>query len=341
MEISLEEVAKIVDGTIEGDKSAVITGVAEIQNAKSGELSFLGNPKYTKYLKTTNAEAILVPKNFRGSYKNLIRVDQPNLAFAIMISKFLPSAPLPTPKIDRTAQISDNVKLGNNVFIGPNVVIEENSVIEDEVIIFSNSYIGYDSKIGAKTILYSNVSLYHKSIIGRNVIIHSGVVIGSDGFGFVKTGDDIVKIPQAGRVVINDEVEIGANTTIDRGTLGDTVIGRGTKIDNLVQIAHNVKIGEYCFVAAQCGIAGSVTIQDFVTLAGQVGVAGHLTIGVGAIVAAQSGVTKDVPPGTIVFGYPAQERNKARRDIANIRSITDIKRRLKKIEDLTKDLKQE
>jgi len=339
IEFSLGQISKIVDGILEGNESSIITDLAEIQHAKEGHLTFLGNPKYRKYLSVTKATAILVPKDFSGSYKNLIRVENPNLAFSLMISRFRPGPPLPTPGIHKTACIAESAKLGRNIYIGPNVVIEDKAVIENSVSIFANSYIGAETQIKSETVIRPNVTIYHSCQIGSNVLIHSGVVVGSDGFGFVRTKKSIKKIPQAGCVVIEDDVEIGANCSIDRGTLGDTVISKGTKLDSLVQIAHNVKIGEYCFIAAQSGIAGSSTIEDGVTIAGQVGIAGHLKIGAGAIIAGQSGVTKDVPRGTIVFGYPAQEQNKARREIASIRSIPDIKAKLKEIEKIIKRLK--
>ncbi|MCK4690130.1 MAG: UDP-3-O-(3-hydroxymyristoyl)glucosamine N-acyltransferase [Candidatus Marinimicrobia bacterium] len=339
MEFSLGQILKIVDGTLEGDEASIITDLAEIQHAKKGQLTFLGNPKYNKYLSTTEATAVLVPKDFKGSYENLIRVENPNLAFSLMIPRFRPELPLPNPEIHKTAFIANSAQLGENIYIGPNVIIEDKAVIENNVFIFANSYIGTETRIGSETIIRPNVTIYHNCQIGSKVLIHSGVVVGSDGFGFVRTEKSIKKIPQAGRVVIGDNVEIGANCSIDRGTLGDTVISKGTKLDNLIQVAHNVKIGEYCFIAAQSGIAGSSTIEDRVTIAGQVGVAGHLKIGEGAIVAAQSGVSKDVPPGTIVFGYPAQEQKKARREIANIRSIPDIKAKLKEIEKIIEESK--
>ncbi len=339
IEFSLGQISKIVDGILEGDEASIITDLAEIQHAKEGQLTFLGNPKYRKYLSITKATAILVPKDFSSFYKNLIRVKNPNLAFSLMISCFRPTPPLPNPGIHKTACIAESAKLGENTYIGPNVVIEDKAVIEKNVSIFANSYIGAETQIKSESVIRPNVTIYHNCQIGSKVLIHSGVVVGSDGFGFVRTEKSIKKIPQAGRVVIGDDVEIGANCSIDRGTLGDTVISKGTKLDNLVQIAHNVKIGEYCFIAAQSGIAGSSTIENGVTIAGQVGVAGHLKIGAGAIIAAQSGVSKDIPPGTIAFGYPAQEQKKARREIANIRSIPDIKAKLKEVEKMIKGSK--
>lgn len=340
MEITLAQVARIVNGTLEGDSDAKVHDIAEIQHARPGELTFLSNPKYHKYLATTNAEAILVDENFKETYKNLIRVKNTNLAYSIILAQFRKELSLPLPKIDKTAVISGDAILGADVSIGPNVVIGERAVIGDNVVIFANSYIGAESAIGKNSVIYPNVTIYHRCRIGERVRIHSGAVIGSDGFGYVRTSTGIEKIPQAGGVLICDDVEIGANTAIDRGTLGDTTIGRGTKLDNLIQIAHNVKIGEYCFLAGQSGVAGSTIIENGVTIAGQVGIAGHLHIGANAIIAAQAGVSKDIPAGSIVFGTPAQDKNKVWREMANIRSIPDIKEKLKQIEKLLAEKKE-
>jgi len=337
MKFSLGQIAEIVKGTLEGDPSVVISEMAEIQNAGPGEITFLGNPRYAKYLSVTGAEAILVPRDFTGSYKNLIRVDNPNYAYALILARLRPGPPSPQPGIRPSAVIAESASLGRDVYIGPNVVIDEKVSIGDGVVLHANSYIGYDSHIGSGSVIFPNVTVYHGVRIGKNVRIHAGAVIGSDGFGFVRTEAGISKIPQAGGVLIEDDVEIGANCAIDRGTLGDTVIRKGTKIDNLVQIAHNVKIGQYCFLAGQSGIAGSATLEDFVTVAGQVGIAGHLTIGKGVIIAAQSGVSKDIAAGSTVLGSPAQDMSKASRELAHIRSIPDIKQRLKELEKRTRE----
>ncbi|HPC36602.1 MAG TPA: UDP-3-O-(3-hydroxymyristoyl)glucosamine N-acyltransferase [Candidatus Marinimicrobia bacterium] len=332
MQLTLGQIARLVDGAVKGDENVLINDVAEIQHAQSGTITFLANPKYGKYLASTLATAVIVDENFNGNFPNLILVKNPNLAFSIVLARFRPELPLPTPMIHSTAVIAKDAKIGSDVYIGPFVVVESGAEIGDRVTIMGNCYIGQYVIIGSETVIFSNVSIYHKCVIGQKVRIHSGVVIGSDGFGFVRVENGIEKIPQAGRVVIHDEVEIGANSTIDRGTIGDTVIGRGTKLDNLVQIAHNVRIGEYCFFAAQVGIAGSTIIEDQVSVGGQVGIAGHLHIGSGVMIAAQSGVTKDVPAGIFLFGSPAQERLKAAQELAHIRSLPEIKERLKKVE---------
>jgi len=332
VELSLQKIAELVGGKVDGDGSLLVRDLAEIQHAGPGELSFLGNPKYVKFLATTRATAILVEENFKEPYPNLIRVPNVNFAYSRALAIFRPEASKSAPGIAPTAIIAPDAVLGKNVHIGAHVVIADKCVIGERVYILSNSVIGRETQIGDDTLIYPNVSVYHRCRIGKRVIIHSGAVVGSDGFGFVRVENSIEKIPQAGGVIICDDVEIGANTTVDRGTLGDTVIGKGTKIDNLVQIAHNVKIGEYCFLAGQSGVAGSTIIEDDVTIAGQVGIAGHLHIGAGAIIAAQAGVSKDIPTGAVVIGSPAQEKGKVWREMANIRSIPDIKEKIKQLE---------
>jgi len=319
---------------VDGDDRLLVHDLAEIQHAEPGELTFLSNPKYIKFLATTRATAILVDENLMESYPNLIRVQNVNYAYSRALAIFRPEATKPAPGIDPTALIAKDVVLGNDVHIGAHVFIDEKCIVGERVCILPNSVIGKETQIGDDALIYPNVTVYHRCHVGKHVIIHSGVVVGSDGFGFVRVENSIEKIPQAGGVLIDDDVEIGANTTIDRGTLGNTVIGKGTKIDNLVQIAHNVKIGEYCFLAGQSGVAGSTVIEDGVTIAGQVGIAGHLHIGAGAIIAAQAGVSKDIPTGAVVIGSPAQEKGKVWREMANIRSIPDIKEKIKRLEQL-------
>lgn len=334
MEYTLGQLAQKVNGVVIGDERLIIHDVAEIQHAHAGQITFLANPKYAKYVATTQAAAIVVAKDTPINFPNLLLVDNPNYAFAQLIAIFRPELPLPAPQIHPTAVIAANAQIGQEVYVGPHVIIESGAVIEDRVVLYGNDYIGAEAKIGVGTVIFPNVTIYHKCQVGKKCRLHAGVVIGSEGYGFVRVGDGIEKIPQAGRVIIEDEVEIGANTTVDRGTLGDTIIGRGTKLDNLVQIAHNVKLGSYCFMAAQGGVAGSATIEDGVSIGGQVGVAGHLVVGKGAMIAAQAGVSKDVPAGAMVVGTPAQERAKFVADLAAIHSIPEIKERLKKVEEL-------
>ncbi|MBN2281527.1 MAG: UDP-3-O-(3-hydroxymyristoyl)glucosamine N-acyltransferase [Candidatus Marinimicrobia bacterium] len=334
MTFTLKELSELVGGELLGDPRAGIKDVAEIQNAMPGEITFLGNDKYRKFIKTTEAEAIIVHKDFDGEYKNLIKVDNVNLAFSLCLSKLRPQIPKNPPSIHKTAIVAKTAILGNDIFIGPHVVIEDHAVIENGASIYANCYVGHSGRVGANTLLYPNVTLYHKCIVGENNIIHSGTVIGSDGYGFVRKDDTIEKIPQTGKVVIKKDVEIGSNCSIDRGTIGDTVIGKGTKLDNHIQVGHNVKIGKYCFIAGQTGIAGSTTIGDYVTIAGQVGIGGHIEIGSRVVIGAKSGISKSIPEGEFWFGYPASPYKVATRQIASIRMIPEMKERLREIEKL-------
>ena len=337
--MTLKKISEIIDGSLEGDPSAVVRDVAEIQNANSGEITFLGNPKYERYVDQTEAEAIIVDQNYSGSYKNLIRVNNVNLAFSKMLEHFRPSNKKPEPKIFESAFISEDAILGVNIYIGPNVVIHQDAIIENGAVIMANSYIGAGSRIGSESIINAGVNIYSNCTIGENVIIHSGTVIGSDGYGYTRTEKGIDKIPQKGGVTIENNVEIGANCTIDRGTISNTKIGEGTKLDNLIQLGHNVEIGRNCFIVAQTGIAGSTKVEDGVTIAGQVGINGHIKIGKGAKIAAKSGITKDVQPGTTMFWYPAREQSQARKDIVNIRRIAKLKDRIKKLEKVIETMK--
>lgn len=332
MNLSLKDICELVGGELVGDPTTTIRDVAEIQNALPGEITFLGNDKYKKYIESTQAEAIIIQKDLDADFKNLIKVDNPNLAFSVCIAKLRPSIPAKAAGIHKSANVAKNAILGTDIFIGPNVVVEENAIIENGAYIHAGTYIGNGVRVGANSIIYPNVTIYHKCVIGENNIIHSGTVIGSDGFGFVRKDNTIEKIPQTGKVIIGDDVEIGSNCSIDRGTIGNTEIGEGTKLDNMIQVGHNVKIGKLCFIAGQAGIAGSTKIGDFVTIAGQVGIAGHVNIGDGVIIGAKSGITKDIKAGEFWFGYPATPFKDKTREIANIRSIPDMKKRLKAIE---------
>lgn len=330
MNFSLKEICELVDGDLCGDPKATIHDVSEIQNALPGQITFLGNDKYRRYIESTEAEAIIVNKDFTGEYKNLVKVDNVNLAFSICLAKLRPAIPQKNVGIHKSAYVAKTAILGTDIYIGPNAVIEENAIIENGAYIHAGSFIGNSARIGANSIIHPNVTIYHKCIIGEYNIIHSGTVIGSDGYGFVRNESGIEKIPQTGRVVLGTDIEIGANCSIDRGTISDTEIGEGTKLDNMIQLGHNVKIGVYCFIAGQSGIAGSTKVGNYTTIAGQVGIAGHLNIGNKVIIAAQSGITKDIKDGEFWFGYPATPYKEKTKEIANIRSIPDLKKDLKK-----------
>ncbi len=340
MEKTLAELAALVGGKIMGDPQLLISGVAGIKEAKKDEITFLSNPRYNKDLAKTAAAAIIVSPDKETLNLAAIICDNPYLAFARILDIFYPQKHVIPEGVHPSAVISSEAKIGAKVAIGPCVVAEEGAIIGDGTIVYPGTYIGKDTRIGNSCLLYANVSIREKITIGNNVIIHSGAVIGSDGFGFVPAEGKNVKVPQVGTVIVEDDVEIGAHVCIARGTLGDTIIGSGTKIDSLVQIAHNVKIGRNCIIVAQVGISGSTTVEDNVTIAGQAGIIGHITIGKGSIVAAQAGVTKDVPPKEVVSGYPAQPHQLEKRVHAEIQKLPELSKKVrelgKKIEQLEK-----
>jgi len=302
--VSVGEIVDLVAGQFAGDRDPSITGVAPLAQAKSDQLSFLSNRKYAADLAATKAGAVLVPKNLEGNDDRWIRVDDPYFAFARIMTRWFSSRP--TPKgISPKAVVSSSAKLGQNLVLGPFAIIGDEVVIGNNVTIFQGVSIEAGSVIGDDCIIYPNVTIYDGTRIGRRCIIHSGVVIGSDGYGFALHEGRHHKIPQIGIVRIEDDVEIGAGSTIDRAALGETVIGEGTKIDNLVQIGHNVKVGKHCLLVSQVGIAGSTELGDHVAVAGQSGFSGHLKIGNRVQVAAKSAVLADVPDDTKVMGSPA------------------------------------
>ncbi|MBM3252780.1 MAG: UDP-3-O-(3-hydroxymyristoyl)glucosamine N-acyltransferase [Candidatus Omnitrophica bacterium] len=330
------DIAKLIDGEVVGDRSVVITDVCGIKEAKEGDITFIANPRYLPLIEMTKASCIITPYEVCSAPKPIIRTENPSLAFARVISLLSPDIVRYPKGIHKTAVIGENVKLGRGVAIGPYCVIEDNVSIGDKTVLYAGVYVGHNTKIGQDCLIYPHVSIRENITIGSRVIIHSGTVIGSDGFGFVAVEGIHHKIPQVGVVVIEDDVEIGANVTIDRARFGKTQIGKSTKIDNLVQIAHNVIIGENSIIVAQAGISGSTTIGKNVTLAGQSGVAGHINIGDYAVVAGQAGVTKSIPPNTCVSGYPAKPHNQAKRINALIQRLPLI---VKRIERLEKELK--
>ncbi len=325
----LSEIAKLFNCRLLGEDKE-IKGIAEIEKAGSEDLTFLTNPRYKKFLKGTKAGALLTAKEIEGLKIPQLICQEPYVVFAKLLNIFYPDS-FPSPSISKRASISPYSHVEEDCYIGDFVYVAEDAYIGKGCYIFPGTYIGRNVKIGKGSVIYPNVSIYDGTVIGKGVRIHSGAVIGSDGFGyaFSKEKKRIYKIPQKGRVVIEDFVEIGANTTIDRGTLGDTVIGEGTKIDNLVQIGHNVKVGKYCFIVSQVGISGSTKIGDFVTLAGKVGVAGHIEIGDNITVAAKSGITKSLKePGTYA-GFPARPYKEWRKVQALIDRLPELYEKLK------------
>jgi len=324
MKVTLEAVAKAIDGTVVGDGSVEITGVAGIREAREGDLTFLANPRYESYLDQTQASAIIVSENHRNIGKPLIQNPNPYLAFLKAIRLFAGEAERPCAGVHPTAVVSEEAYVAQDASIGPYVVIERGASIGARAIVHAGCYVGARARLGDEILLYPNVTVREECVLGDRVIVHSGTVVGSDGFGFVRDGDVYRKLPQVGNVVVEDDVEIGANVTIDRATTGTTRIGAGSKIDNLVQIAHNVQVGENCIIVAQVGISGSTVLGDHVVLAGQVGIVGHIEIGDGASVGAQSGVSKSVKAGERMFGYPAMPLRQAKRIEASIRNLPEL-----------------
>jgi UDP-3-O-[3-hydroxymyristoyl] glucosamine N-acyltransferase len=314
--VPVGEIVDFVGGQYVGDRNRLVTTVAPLAEAREEHLSFLSNRKYAAQLAQTKAGAILVPQNLEGEDERWIRVDDPYFAIARIMTRWFSARPIPK-GVSPKASISPSATLGTNVAVGPFTTIGDNVVIGNNVTIFQNVSIEAGSTLGDDSIIYPNVVIYDGTRIGCRCIIHAGVVIGSDGYGFALHDGKHHKIPQIGIVRIEDDVEIGAGTTIDRAALGETVIGEGTKIDNLVQIGHNVKIGKHCLLVSQVGIAGSTELGDQVSVAGQSGFSGHLKIGHRVQVAAKSAVLEDVPDDTKVMGSPAMPFNEfARRHAA-------------------------
>ncbi|UCH10381.1 MAG: UDP-3-O-(3-hydroxymyristoyl)glucosamine N-acyltransferase [Fidelibacterota bacterium] len=328
---TLAQIAKVIHGEVEGDGSIEITHACEITAGSSGGITFLAHPKYDQYLPSCPASAVILKAGDDAHGRPAIRVKNPTRAFAQILSLLYPEAPA-QPGVHSTAVLGQNVQLEDGVSIGPNVVIGDEVSVGSRSVIEANVSVGSGVTLGRKVHLYPNVAIYSGVRIGDEVTVHGGAVIGADGFGYVTEEDRHHKIPQVGGVVIEDQVEIGANTTIDRGTLGDTVIGRGTKIDNLVQIAHNVKIGRGCLFASEVGIAGSATIGDYVTLAGQVGVSDHLTVGDRVVVAGKSAVMQSLPAGQFYAGNPAVEHSHWLRQYGAIKQLPGLVRRLRQME---------
>jgi len=329
---ALEELAAISGGELVGDASLQITGAASLAEATPGEISFFGNRKYIGVLRKTRASAVFVPPDFAEPITPAqIRVSNPTRAFEQIVLKFAPKPITFAHGIHPTAVVDPSARLGERVSIQPYAVIEAGARIGDNTIIGAGSYIGHETVIGSACLIYPRVTIRERSRIGSRVIIHSGVVIGADGFGFEFVANRHKKIPQLGIVQIDDDVEIGANTTVDRARFGRTWIQQGVKIDNLVQIAHNVVIGKNSVIAAQTGVSGSTRVGEYVQMAGQVGIVGHIEIADGSVIAAQSGVSKSVPGG-VWFGYPAGPIKETKQQIAWIRRLGKLFARVKEIE---------
>ena len=333
----LADIAKWVGGAVVGDGDTQISGICGIREAGPGQLTFVANSKYLHLLESTKASAVITSKEVRTAPLPIIRTDNPSLAFAKLASLAHPDSEERPRGVSPKAVIGKKVRLGKGVAVQAFAVIEDGVEIGDRTVIYAGCYVGRRTRIGNDCLIYPNVSIREKVEIGHRVIIHSGTVIGSDGFGFATVQGVHHKIPQTGTVVVEDDVEIGANVTIDRARFGKTVIGKGTKVDNLVQIAHNVVIGPNGILVAQAGISGSTSLGKNVVLAGQAGVVGHITVGDNAMVGAQSGVSKSVPANAHVGGYPAKPLARAKRVNAAVQMLPELYR---KVEELQKSLER-
>ncbi|MBI5599423.1 MAG: UDP-3-O-(3-hydroxymyristoyl)glucosamine N-acyltransferase [Deltaproteobacteria bacterium] len=343
-ERTLKDIALIVGGRVLGDASIIIRGIAGIEEARRGDITFAANPRYLKYLAGTKASAVIVSEEGAEAAikkgKNLVVARDPYFALAVLLKELIP-AERPAPGIHPSAEIHPSVKTGRDVSVRAHAVIEEGSSIGDGTVIYPGVYIGPSVTIGDSTVIYSNCSIREGSRIGSRVIIHCNSVIGSDGFGYAKEGSKYLKIPQRGTVNIGDDVEIGACVAVDRATFGETVIGRGTKIDNLVQIAHNVSIGTDTVIVAQVGISGSTRIGNRVTLAGQTGVAGHIEIADDCTIGAKSGVSNTLKEKGTYTGYPPVPHNEWLKKQAVFARLPEMKKKLDAVEKRLEELEKE
>ena len=339
MEFSAVQIAGLLEGTVDGDDNAVVSGLSKIEEGQSNTLTFLANPKYEEHIYTTNATIAIVNKDFVPKSDlprtlTLVRVEDAYSCFAKLLDVY-DQMRQKQPQIEKNAFISESATIGKDVYIGANAYIGEDAVIEDNAKIYPNTFIGDNVKVGEGTIIHPNASIYHDCIIGKQCLIHAGAVIGADGFGFAPDENgEFQKVPQIGNVILEDHVDVGANSTIDRATLGSTILKRGVKIDNLVQIAHNVEIGENSAMAAQVGIAGSTKIGKNVMAGGQAGISGHIKIADRTKIVAQSGIPGSIKkPDTTLMGSPGIPIDDFKRSYIGFRRLPII---LKKINELDK-----
>lgn len=344
MEFSAKQIAEYIQGVIVGDENATVHTFSKIEEGIPGALTFLANSKYTHYIYETKASIVLVNKDFipEGEITaTLIKVDNAYESLAKLMTLYEMSKPKKT-GIDPLASVAANARIGENVYIGPFACIEEGAVIGDNAYIHPHVTVGCNAKVGNGTILYPHVTVYHDCRIGNQCIIHAGAVIGADGFGFAPSAEGYEKIPQIGITIIEDQVEIGANTCVDRATMGATIVHKGTKLDNLIQIAHNVEVGSHTVMASQVGIAGSAKIGEWCMFGGQVGVAGHIQIGDHVNVGAQSGIPGNTKSGSSLMGYPAIEPKQFARSSAVFKKLpemySELGRLQKELEELKKQL---
>lgn len=332
--MKIEEIARQLGGELMGTGEAEIHSVAGLHEARPGQISFLSNSKYRKLLHTTSASAVLVTKDWEETANcALIKVENPDAAFAEVCKIFCPPPVSYPPGIHETAVISEKAVLGADCHVGPHVVIEDGAAVGDGCVLLAGVLVSKNAQLGEGSLLHAGAVLRENVVVGKRVILHNHVVIGSDGFGYTVENDGSrTKVPQVGIVRLGDDVEIGAHSCVDRARFGETRIGNRVKVDNLVQIAHNVVIEDDVVLVSQVGISGSTVVRKNAILAGQVGVAGHLTIGEKSVVGAQGGVTKDVPPGTYVWGTPATEFKKYSKTLSNMNRLGKLQERVAALE---------
>jgi UDP-3-O-[3-hydroxymyristoyl] glucosamine N-acyltransferase len=346
MQFTAQQIAELINGKIEGDADVAVSSFGKLEEATEGQLAFLANPKYEDFLYTTKASIIIINASLQVDKKlkaTLIRVPDAYSSFAVILTAYSEIAKANLTGIQEPSYISDSAKLGDKVFIGAFAYLGKNVILGNNVKIYPQVFLGDNVSIGDNSILYPGVKIHHDCVIGKNVSIHAGTVIGGDGFGYAPQSDGTYKkVPQIGNVVIEDHVEIGANTTIDRSTIGSTIIKEGAKLDNLIQIAHNVEIGVNTVIAAQTGISGSTKIGKNVMIGGQAGIVGHIQIADGSKINAQSGVGKSIKvPNTAVTGSPAYDYGQALRSQILSRNLPEIEKRIKNLEQLVEQLKNE
>jgi UDP-3-O-[3-hydroxymyristoyl] glucosamine N-acyltransferase len=329
---TLGELASELGGTVIGDDSIVIRGVAGIREAQPGDLTFLANSRYEGYLSETRASAVICDRTPRQAPVPILQVDHPYLAFQKAVRLFRPELYQPLPGVHPTAVVSPAAHIGEGASIGPLCTVEPGAKIGARSVLMAGCYVGIQATVGEACLFYPRVVLREECVVGDRCILHSGAIIGADGFGFAFDEGSYHKVPQVGNVIIGNDVEVGANTTIDRATTDSTRIGDGSKIDNLVQIGHNVIVGRHCIIVAQVGISGSTELEDYVTIGGQAGVSGHVRLGRGVQVGGQSGVTKSVPAGISVFGTPASPLTLVKRINAYLQRLPLLFDRTKRLE---------
>lgn len=338
MKFTAKEIAKILDGKIEGNPDASVHKLSKIEEGEPGSVSFLANPKYTRFIYSSNASIVIVDEDFKAEEEirpTLIRVKNAYTAFAKLLEVYN-KIKLDKKGISQQASIAESAKIGEDVYIGAQAFVGENVEIGNNCKIYPQAFIGDNVRIGNNTTIFAGVKIYSDNHIGSDCVIHAGVVIGADGFGFAPQQDsNYMKIAQIGNVIIEDHVEIGANTTIDRATLGSTIIRRGAKLDNLIQIAHNVEVGENTVIAAQSGIAGSTKVGKNCMIAAQVGIIGHINIGNNVKIAGQSGVSSNIKDGAVIFGSPAFDAGKYRKAYIHFRNLQKIVDRIDALEKKT------